>query len=190
MAKEYLDKSGLTYLWGKLKNTFLLVSNKYTRSNAGTLDWTSTADGDAKVIMKSALAFWNGAYSGTSSTLKYCNNGEMVGTNNLDAKLKALSPQNVTFTACGKTWSFNRIGKVVYIDAPTDVSSAVAGMNVLGTLPTGMRPSFPLQLHTGNNTNDFRLTIGTDGVTQFYTPYAISGGTNCCFSGYSYIAGN
>lgn len=52
---------------------------RYTRSNAGTLDWSSQADGDAKVIMKSALAFWNGAYNGTGSNLKYSVNGEILG---------------------------------------------------------------------------------------------------------------
>lgn len=51
------------------------LSNKYTRSSVGTLDWTDTTEGDAKVITKSALTFWNGAYSGTSSNLAYCNKG-------------------------------------------------------------------------------------------------------------------
>ena len=45
------------------------LDDKYTRSSVGTLDWTSQTDGDAKVIAKSALAFWNGAYSGSSSNL-------------------------------------------------------------------------------------------------------------------------
>lgn len=54
---------------------------RYTRSNAGDLAWSSQADGDAKVIMKSALAFWNGAYNGTGSNLKYSNNGEILGKN-------------------------------------------------------------------------------------------------------------
>ena len=47
----------------------------YIRSSAGGLDWTNTIEGNQKVIMKSALAFWNGAYSGTSSNLTYCNKG-------------------------------------------------------------------------------------------------------------------
>jgi phage-related protein len=61
------------------------LSDKYTRSSVGTLDWTSQTDGDAKVIAKSALAYWNGAYSGTSSNLKYCNNGEIIGTNSFSS---------------------------------------------------------------------------------------------------------
>ena len=54
---------------------------RYTRSNAGDLAWTNQTDGDAKVIMKSALAFWNGAYNGTGSNLRYSANGEILGKN-------------------------------------------------------------------------------------------------------------
>ena len=56
------------------------LSDKYTRSSAGDLGWTSTADGDAKVIAKSALAFWNGAYSGNSSNLSKCSSGNIIGS--------------------------------------------------------------------------------------------------------------
>ena len=45
---------------------------KYTRSSVGDLGWRS---GNQDVIAKSALAFWNGAYSSTSSNLAYCNKG-------------------------------------------------------------------------------------------------------------------
>jgi hypothetical protein len=30
MAKEYLDKSGLTYFWGKLKDTFATKNHTHT----------------------------------------------------------------------------------------------------------------------------------------------------------------
>ena len=53
----------------------LATSAAYTRSSAGTCDWSNQTDGNAKVIMKSALAYWNGAYSGTNSNLAYCNKG-------------------------------------------------------------------------------------------------------------------
>ena len=57
------------------------LDDKYTRSSAGSLDWTSQTDGDAKVIAKSALAFWNGAYSGNSSNLSKCSTGNIIGSN-------------------------------------------------------------------------------------------------------------
>lgn len=57
------------------------LDDKYTRSSAGSLDWTSQTDGNAKVIAKSALAFWNGAYSGNSSNLSKCSTGNIIGSN-------------------------------------------------------------------------------------------------------------
>ena len=45
------------------------LSDKYTRSSAGGLDWSNQTDGDAKIIAKSALAFWNGSYDGSTSNL-------------------------------------------------------------------------------------------------------------------------
>lgn len=98
------------------------------------------------------------------------------------------SSQTQTFTALGKVWYFTRVGRIVYIDAPTDATSAVAGNNTIGTLPAGMRPGAPLYLHSGNNTADFRLIINTNGTVQLYAPYAMSSSFNCGFSGHSYIA--
>lgn len=57
------------------------LSDKYTRSSAGDLGWTGQTDGDAKVIAKSALAFWNGAYSGNGSNLSKCSTGNIIGSN-------------------------------------------------------------------------------------------------------------
>lgn len=57
------------------------LADKYTRSSAGDLEWTSTADGNQKVVAKSALAFWNGAYSGSSSNLSKCSTGNIIGSN-------------------------------------------------------------------------------------------------------------
>ena len=45
---------------------------KYTRSSVGALDWGTNND---YLVAKSALAYWNGAYSGTTSNLAYCNKG-------------------------------------------------------------------------------------------------------------------
>jgi len=55
----------------------------YTRSSAGDLTWTNTTDGNKKVIAKSALAFWNGAYSGNSSNLSKCSAGTIIGSNDI-----------------------------------------------------------------------------------------------------------
>ena len=54
--------------------TWANVSGKplYTRSSVGTLDWSTYKD---YVVMNSAMAYWNGCYSGTSSNLQYCDRG-------------------------------------------------------------------------------------------------------------------
>jgi len=49
-----------------------ITRNTYTRTARGTLSWSNQTDGDSYVIAKSALAFWNGAFSGTGSNLMYC----------------------------------------------------------------------------------------------------------------------
>lgn len=57
------------------------LSDKYTRSSTGDLGWSSQSEGDSKVIAKSALAFWNGAYSGNGSNLSKCSTGNIIGSN-------------------------------------------------------------------------------------------------------------
>lgn len=47
----------------------IALSDKYTRSSVGGLDWSNQTDGNAKIISKSALAFWNGSYDGSTSNL-------------------------------------------------------------------------------------------------------------------------
>lgn len=179
MAKEYLDKSGLTYLWGKLKNTFLLVSNKYTRSSAGTLDWTSTTDGDAKVIMKSALAFWNGAYSGTSSNLKYSINGEIVGASTINnyanqlAKAETVYTGAITFNADITTQTTNvlkRKGNMVQCEIRFSAPATRVSGQAIGTIPSGYRP---LQRMYANGVRAWAvqatapIAIDTDGAIKF-----------------------
>ena len=56
---------------------------KITMEASGHLDWSNQTDGDSKVIMKSALAFWNGRYSGSGSNLEYCTQGRIVGRNQI-----------------------------------------------------------------------------------------------------------
>lgn len=81
--KITMNKSGAVTYGIDEPSKFLsaLSMNKYTRSSAGALDWSNQTDGDSKVIMKSALAFWNGCYSGTSSNLSRCTQGQIIGRN-------------------------------------------------------------------------------------------------------------
>ncbi len=46
----------------------------FTRSSVGDIGWGTTAN-RTKVVEASAIAFWNGCYSGTGSNLQYCDRG-------------------------------------------------------------------------------------------------------------------
>lgn len=98
--------------------------------------------------------------------------------------------ETVSFTKFNKFWNFYRIGKVVYVYAPSDVSGSVpSGFSTIGTLPTSMRPSGVVYLGVTNaGTLDYRLTVNNAGVVQYYQPSATSSAHNAGFCGYSYIA--
>lgn len=92
------------------------------------------------------------------------------------------------FTACGKVWTFRRIGNVVFLDAPEDIRTASSGFNTIGTLPTGMRPTYYQRIHIGNSTRGDFLQISTTGLVQYYATSAISSALNSSFST-SFIVG-
>ena len=61
----------------------IALSDKYIRSSSGGLDWSTQADGEAKVLTKSALAYWNGTYNGTNSNLTKSAAGTIIGRNQI-----------------------------------------------------------------------------------------------------------
>ena len=62
------------------------TSDKQSYSSASSLSWNSlSADQKAMVPTIQGLAFWNGAYDGSSSNLKYSANGSIIGTGNLSS---------------------------------------------------------------------------------------------------------
>ena len=108
----------------------------------------------------------------------------------LSKVLNALTiSETVTFTKFNKGWQFSRIGRVVYVYAPNDISGNVpAGFSTIGTLPTSMRPSGVVYLGVTNaGTLDYRLTVNNAGVVQYYQPSATSSAHNAGFCGYSFI---
>lgn len=106
---------------------------------------------------------------------------------NLIAKTKVTETQ--TFTACGKVWTFRRIGNVVWFDAPNDGSGIAAGNNSIGTLRESMRPGYTVRLPIANMTQTLNfVNITTAGVITLYSTAASSGARNCATSG-SYIVG-
>lgn len=67
-----LDANGNPIVYMSAPAAWRTALGKYTRSSVGALDWGTNND---YLIAKSALAYWNGAYSGTTSNLAYCNKG-------------------------------------------------------------------------------------------------------------------
>lgn len=62
------------------------TSDKQSYASASSLNWNSlSADQKAMVPTIQGLAFWNGAYDGSSSNLRYSANGSIIGTGNLSS---------------------------------------------------------------------------------------------------------
>lgn len=95
-----------------------------------------------------------------------------------------------TITALNKTWTFRRIGNIVFIDASADMSGTVsAGSTNIGTLNASLRPKYNVYLKCTNANLDIRLVIAPTGVVTFYHPSQTTGSQNCGFSGYAWIVG-
>ena len=150
-------------------------ADRYTRSNAGTLDWSNQADGDAKVIMKSALAFWNGAYNGTGSNLKYSANGEIVGTNTGLGKTTWTPTSGSSYSNYGGCY-YEKYGRVVHVHVGVSGLTTGTSTNIY-TLPSSHRPSSPVYAHgTGGAWNNIGyLEISTAGVVTVRSQGAYCG---------------
>ena len=133
------------------------LDDKYKRSATGDLEWTSTTDGDAKVIAKSALAFWNGAYSGNSSNLSKCSTGNIIGSNGgtMTGQLKTSFKESVAMGSYGASAS-----TVVGLVTELRYSSGCMGSASISTTYT-----------KGS------VTIGTGWYNFIYSPHR-SGGFN------------
>lgn len=68
----HMNKSGALSYSVSDGLAFATAIGKYARSSVGTLDWGSNNE---YLLTKSAIAHWNGCYSGTSSNLQYCDRG-------------------------------------------------------------------------------------------------------------------
>ena len=137
---------------------------RYTRSSAGGLDWTNTADGDNKVIMKSALAFWNGSYDGATSNLSRCSAGAIIGDNTSIGKTTWSPTSGSSYSNYGGCY-YEKYGRVVHVHV--GVSGLTAGTSTqIYTLPSGYKPSSTIFAHgTGGSWNNLGyLEINTSGT--------------------------
>lgn len=69
---QILRSNGTSTYWGSISNSDLTTINNTT---GGPLGWTSVTQGTALPTLNT-IAYWNGAYAGTSSNLEYCKIGK------------------------------------------------------------------------------------------------------------------
>lgn len=101
------------------------VVQKYSRSSAGGLDWGTN---NGYLIDKSALAYWNGTYNGTTSNLSNCNRGAFGSIVTCDSPLS---------TANGGTGAAVNPSMLTNLGSTTaaNVFQASPRPGVTGTLP-------------------------------------------------------
>lgn len=90
-------------------------------------------------------------------------------------------------TNFGKTFYFYKVGKIVWLDAPYDITSGNAGNNIVGTIPSWLRPLRLIRFPIANATTSGFAQLDTSGQLLVYRATAVTSATNCSIAGV-YIA--
>ena len=167
MSKEDKTKlDSITMTNGVINTTclpsVLTASDKYTRSSTGDLQWTNQTDGDAKVMMKSAVAFWSGAYNGTSSNLSYFNaNAYFGGTQMKDFA----TDQGTSSSWYYRKWKSGKIEAWTTYNAGSQTPSQwVTGWyykDVNVAIPSGIFSATPTHVQATNVGSDYQYSVFT-----------------------------
>ena len=123
-----------------IKYWAVALTDKYTRSSVGHLDWSNQTDGDAKVIAKSALAFWNGCYSGTNSNLTYCNKGAfgtLATKNSLSASDVGAVARSAVCYANSRVDTFPSSGQITIALSSLGITTGAKPVGILLTYQDG-----------------------------------------------------
>ena len=126
----YISSSGVATACTVLNNTEI-----------GNLGFSGTTTGQ-RLITQNSMAFWNGAYSGTNSNLRYCNGegNEIVGTTNSQTISGAKTFSNAITTTDGNV-NFNTslaaIRKGADSSAPIFIVNNSAGQTALANTVSG-----------------------------------------------------
>lgn len=125
--------------WKKIYDTNM----SYTRSSIGTIDWGTNDD---YLITKAALAYWNGAYSGTTSNLSILGtvtkgtwNGSAIaiGYGGTGATTKVNAQKNLGIQAGTTTANSSSITSVTFSPAFSNVPKVVASWATTSTNESG-----------------------------------------------------
>lgn len=101
-----------------------------------------------------------------------------------------VSTQTFTYNNNGtKSFVFNRVGNVIFMDSPVDIGDLPTGTTTLGILKEDLRPKYLVRLRPGNSpmNYNFFFSIDTNGTVALYTATAITGPANCALHT-SYLA--
>ena len=151
-------------------------AERYIRSSAGGLDWVSTSEGDGKVIMKSALAFWNGSYNGTTSNLSRCIDGAIIGSNTAINKTTWTPINGSSYSNYGGCY-YEKYGRVVHVHVGVSGLPADHSLRIIyAALPEDCSPSSNIYSHgTGGSWDNLGyLEVQPNGKI-----YVRSQGTYC-----------
>jgi len=81
-----------------------------TLSGVGDVGWSNQADGDANLISKAFMAWWNGAYNENhTSNLKYCTDGEIQGKPNIVYSNSSGTTGTITMSANANNYKNIRV---------------------------------------------------------------------------------
>ena len=128
----------------------------YTRSSVGTLDWSSNAEA---LLTKAAIAHWNGAYSGTTSNLAYCNRGAF-GT--------IVTKNSGDYATASHT--HNAIVSRGNVTAETEANRPAVGGLSMGCVYSNGYPTTYGNVMTMKGTGDGQLLIGWSGTSGAHAP--------------------
>lgn len=145
----------------------LATTDKYTRSAVGGLDWTTTTEGDAKVIMKSALAFWNGSYDGATSNIQRLNGTVYIGGTQLQDFIKEKGTSSNWYY---RKWNSGKVEAWRTYNAGSQTPSQwVTGWyykDLTVAIPSGIFSSAPNTTIATNNGSDMQFMVFTARATS------------------------
>lgn len=163
-------------------NTAAALTGKtlVTASAVTTSNWSTY--GNNHIPTMSFMAYWNGAYSGTSSNLTYCAQGTIIGSNNIGSQrvsyaTTAGSCSGNAATATKATQDGN--GNVI-----TDTYLPLSGGTISGNIIASSTNSYNL----GSNTIEFKDTYSRTVNARHLDASAVYAGDHFLYIGYGEIA--
>lgn len=144
----------------------LASADLYTRSSSGGLDWGTGTTGNM-VIAKSALAFWNGSYDGTTSNLQRLNGTVYVGGTQMKDFVKE---QGTSSSWRYRKWNSGKTEAWRTYNAGSQTPSLwVTGWyykDLDVAIPSGIFSAAPNHTVATNNGSDYQFMVHTARATS------------------------